>query len=241
MEQSQGSREAVLYFSDSQLLFLHPTKTGGSTVEHCLMQALKDSVAPHRLASLQYLNDDSHHEHHDIKKQLMFGNYQDAEIPRVSLQHACMGIARKVLGEAVFDRARKVAIVRNPYHRIVSLFFYYGFDRDSTLSAFVHDRLPLFARASSKLAINLAAKQTLYTHRDGAPAVDLVLRLERLEESLAQLSEFLEVPLRYDGTRLRKSSASLTFTDYLDAYDEQSLAIVQELYADDFELLGYGT
>lgn len=229
-----------MYFHDSRLLLLHPTKTGGSTVEHHLMQTLKDSVTPHVYSTLQYLNDDGYDERHELKTQIMFGNYKDAQFPKFSLQHACLTTARRLLGDEVFNGARKVAIVRNPYRRFVSQFFDYGFSNSSTLATFVRKRLPLFAGEASKVAINFAAKQTLYTHRDGACAVDLVLRLEQMEEGFEKLSEFLGVPIQYEPqTRLRKSKASQAFENYMDAYDEDSLAIVRELYADDFALLGY--
>jgi hypothetical protein len=204
------------------------------------MQTLKDSVTPHRYMMLQYLNEDNYDEHLEFKKKVMFGNYMDADFPAFSLQHACITTARRLLTDASFDRARKVAIVRNPYTRIVSLFFYYGFNKASTFKTFVHEKLPKFAGSSSKLAVNFAAKQTLYTHQNGACVPDLILRQEFMEDSLSMLSHFLSLPIQYDrNMRLRESTASLEFENYMDAYDEESLAIVRELYEEDFDLLGY--
>jgi hypothetical protein len=229
-----------VYFKDSRLLVLHPTKTAGSTVEQYLMQALNDSLVPPTLVRLQYLNRDGYDEHHDLKKQLLFGNYCDAEFPRFSLQHATLATARRLLGDAVFDGARKIVTVRNPYTRLVSMYFYYGFSNRMTFPAFVQAELPAYARSAPPRVVNFGASQTLYTHQDGQCVVDLVLRQESMDEGLAQLAQFLGLPIpRERGLHLRRSKAPLTFENYMDAFDEPSLAMARKLYADDFELLGY--
>jgi hypothetical protein len=191
-----------LYFPDSRLLFMHPTKTAGSTVEHSLMRELKDSVVPHFLHALQPLNDDGYDENHDKKTAILFGNYKGREHLKAgfSLQHASLATAQFLLGESTFDASRKVAIVRNPYARVVSQYFYYGFAKTMSFPAFVTDTLPNWERSSDTFAVNFAAKQVLYTHENGAVAVGLIMRLEDLQAGFAALSEFLGRSIPYDPT-----------------------------------------
>lgn len=231
-----------MYFPDSKLLVMHPTKTAGSTVEHFLMKELKDSLVPPFYLALQPLNDDSYHENHDKKIPILFGNYRAPGPLKggFSLQHTCLVTARELLGEAVFDASRKVATVRDPYARVLSLYFYYGFAKTVSFPTFVVETLPNWERSSVSRAVNFAAKQVFYTHMHGAVAVDVIIRQEDLGPGMAALSDLLGREIPYDPKfRLRESRASKTFANYMDAYDDAARDVVRRLYADDFEVLGY--
>lgn len=230
--------EAV-YFQDSKILVLHPTKTGGSTIEHYLMKTLKDSVTPHAYADIQYLNKDSYHDHHDIKLKVMTGNFHDGIFYSFTLQHACLITARRLMGDAAFESARKVTTVRNPYTRLVSQFFFYGLDKQYSFLEYVRDKLPESMEISAEIALNHAARQTMYTHLDGVQVADLILRQEDMRDAVSKLSAFIGMPIEYDeAVQLRRSRAS-ELPDYMAVYDDESRAIVRDLYREDFELLGY--
>lgn len=238
---ARGRWGALVYFKDSQILFLHPTKTGGTTVEHSLTEVLKDSAIPASYYDLLPLLRGGYDEQHDVKKRILFGNYRDSELPQgLSLQHACLATSRRLLGDAVVDGSRKIAIVRNPYARVLSIYYYYGFASEMTFAAFVQHKLPGLAQASADFAVNFAARQALYTHRGEALGVDLLLRQEQMPESYARLADFLGAPVPYDDRRRhRETEASRAFADPMDAYDGPGRAIMRELYGDDFRLLGY--
>jgi hypothetical protein len=221
---------------------MHPTKTGGSTVEFCLMRELKDSRVPSNYHALQPFNADGYDENHDQKTPILFGNYKSADhlTGGFSLQHASLPTARRLLGDAVVDAARKVAIVRDPYARVVSQFFYYGFSKSQSFPSFVVDTLPNWERSSATYAVNFASRQAFYTHENGSVAVDLIMRLENLAAGFSDLSSLLGQTIPFDPTfRVRMSKASSTFAHYMDAYDDDARAVVRRLYAVDFELLGY--
>ncbi len=88
-----------LYFSENQsVIFFHIPKTGGTSIESWLMNSMDC-------------------------KQLLFNKFVLDDM-LVTPQHLGYSTIKKLLGEDVFNKSFKFAIVRNPFDRLESEFFY---------------------------------------------------------------------------------------------------------------------
>jgi hypothetical protein len=130
-------------------------------------------------------------------------------------------IAEK-LGADLWARYTKLCVVRNPWDKMVSWYWYHNAGID-------------FRRW---LPDHLMSDAHLYRHADGRLAVDFVLRYENLAGDLAEAFRRLRIedpppPLP------RLKSGYRPKGDYRDYYDAATRAMVSALYAREIEEFGY--
>jgi hypothetical protein len=90
-----------MYVRELNCLFLHVPKTAGSAVECWLAGAqLNDGMA-------------------DYERLFGFEPGRD-----LNLHHATPTLAREIIGPVAFDNSFRFAVVRNPYARAISAYFY---------------------------------------------------------------------------------------------------------------------
>lgn len=153
---------------------------------------------------------------------------------------------RMIFDAEAFDRLFKFSIVRNPWDRLVSTYFFLkdGGMREEdrrwaadnltdfdTFDEFVRHWL----RPERLWAYTHFRPQSYYLfHPDGQLEVDLVGRFERLQRSFEQISSELgisaDLPHRNRAPRQR---------DYRQYYSDEAAEIVADVYQRDIELLGY--
>jgi len=136
------------------------------------------------------------------------------------------------------EDAALFVVVRNPYERVISEYYYYGSSDLIMDSLKMNHKDSLNDWVAKKLKKSnhiLPSYNYIFDHNTGKQVVDYVLRLETLQEDFDQLmKEFsLNVQLRKDNTRHR--SASLTIDDLSD----ESLQRINEYFYDDFFAFGY--
>ena len=101
-------------------------------------------------------------------------------------------LIRRNLGEDVWNDYFKFAVVRNPFYRCVSRYFYTRkyFDERQQVEVWDRDSFDQFLRYHAEL---INENWPMYTQKDEI-IVDFVVRYERLEEDLAEVSARIGLP-----------------------------------------------
>lgn len=142
-----------------------------------------------------------------------------------------------------FDaRAKKFAIVRNPYDRAASLYFYIRdrhrhfelWHKTPSFEEFLelvqsgfHERIGLY----NNIGMSQANPQVSWTRNVD---LDVIGRVERMDEAVSSISALIgmEVPAAGWLNRTEKPTAA-------DLFDKRTRALVDRIYDEDFETFGY--
>jgi chondroitin 4-sulfotransferase 11 len=152
--------------------------------------------------------------------------------------------------KAKFERSYKFAVVRNPWDRMVSSFYYLKqggigfFDTDfadkflsgcENFDSFVHRINSDSAFKESVMSWVHFVPQVDFLMIDGSSGyMDQIIKLEELNEGY----ERLRTNLQREDTQLIKDNQS-SRSKYQDYYTEETIQIVKALYSDDIALLDY--
>jgi Sulfotransferase family len=143
--------------------------------------------------------------------------------------HITASEIRPRIGRRIWDSYFKFCIERNPWDRVVSL--YYWQNQTEPRQPF-----PAFVQSDAPLALKRKGFG-LYTI-DGQIAVDKICRFENLAEELEAVRTRIGIPEKLDlphaKTRFRKEKQS-----YRDLYGEKEKARVAELFSNEIKLFGY--
>lgn len=223
---------------DYKFIFLKTNKTAGTSIEIALSKfcgpddiitpiAAKDEKARRELAyrgPQNYVAKPWNYSVKDVvrlvrkgEKKLMFYNHITAEEARARIE------------KKVWDEYFKFCFERNPWDRVVSLYYWRcRTEPRPTISEFVDSGGPLRLKRRG---------YDLYTI-DGQVAVDRICRFEHLTEELEVvrtrlgIPEELQLPHAKAGFRADKKS-------YRDILDDESKAKIATLFSDEIRLLGY--
>ena len=195
-------------------IFIHIPKCGGSSIEDVLWPG------PRTTEELWGGLVDAYH-----------NPYQTG-----ALQHLTAALVREVVGEAIFSRYYRFAVVRNPWDRTVSQFAYLRRRRD--LRAFLgigdHAEFKTYLHAiRARPHVQWEPQFRFLYDADDRLLVDDVLRFEELDAAMARVFERLGVsgPLPHRNSSERQS---------LDAYyDAEARELAGEWYAQDAQRFGY--
>jgi len=146
--------------------------------------------------------------------------------------HISAGSIRDNIGAQSFDSYRKFCVVRNPWDRAVSLYFW----RKNRPDAQRLERDMSFADFVRKTSPDILSDFEIYTI-NGAAAIDRFVRYENLDVDLtAALAEMgipeISLPHAKSGTRKTKDHYSLI-------YDDESVARIADVCAWEIENLSY--
>jgi hypothetical protein len=142
--------------------------------------------------------------------------------------------AKKVIGKK-WDEYTSFAVVRNPYDRAVSRFFYfkgrpdlYESDRYENTGSFREHIMEMNEHTWNDL-------QSFYLEADGRIGVTDILRFEQLEDDWAALMRKIGL----EDIFLAFKNRSERDTDFMKYYDTETIRKVNDIYRKDFELFGY--
>jgi hypothetical protein len=146
--------------------------------------------------------------------------------------HAPASLIRARIGPQSYDSYRKFCVVRNPWDRAVSLYFW----RKNRPGSEKLDEEMSFAEFVRDTPADVLSDAHIFTI-DGAAAVDRFVRYEHLAEDLTTaLAELglpaIVLPWAKSGTRETKDHYSWI-------YDDESEARIRELCAWEIDNLGY--
>jgi len=216
-------------------IFIKTRKTAGTSVEI----ALSVNCGPNDIITLKV--------DEKIKSKLRYKAAQNYKINRKGIIDHLMGLLgfdkfyyphipaykiRKIIGEEIFSNYHKFCVVRNPWDRVVSTYFwrlknsdYFNLDVETTFTDFID-------QSSSEIL----SDKHLFTV-DGKSMVDTVIRYENLDSELNNALSKLglpkaELPNAKSGTRASKAH-------YSTYYDDKSLEKINQICAWEIDKFGY--
>lgn len=135
---------------------------------------------------------------------------------------------RDSISQEVWDEYYKFTLDRNPYDKIVSLYFWRGGDK----------KFGSIYNFLLKGGLNGFNSYDLYTI-NGILAVDKIYQYEHLDEMFEDLTERLglEEPLKLPDYKAK--SAYRKKRSYRDILDKRSKRLIRRIFAREFELLDY--
>ena len=207
-----------MIFHRHKAIFLHIGKTAGSAIERYFVPGPRYPMVANR--------------------QLLHG-YD--KVLGIYLQHASLATTRAVVGTSTFERSFTFSIVRDPYARLASVFNYNYKQHMKTFGSFETfvRNLPRLATSERALRGAHPIPQIRYTHQDGKQALDFIGKFEQLDVAMSELEKRmnLDEPVRLPPPKPRRVLPEHAAT--MASYDDEMIAIMQEVYREDFDLLGY--
>lgn len=153
--------------------------------------------------------------------------------------HASAAMVRDTLGQSRYDRYFKFAVVRNPWSREVSRYFFarktpthhlHRLASELEFADFIRRR---GEKTSARDVSSYQFKKV--SDASGRLIVDTIVRLENLEQELPPVLETIGIDPAVQVPRLNASSHG----PYQQYYDDESRDIVARYSRDDIEQFGY--
>jgi hypothetical protein len=192
------------YIEKHNLLFIHIPKTGGTAIERAL--GIKSANEPKKLISKQ--------------KELIEG-------VKTVPQHFTPDILRERLGEDVYESSIKFAVVRNPYTRVLSEYFY----RNKTGNM---KRFPKWFRNYYGNVDHVhKIPQSKFVDSDNIT----ILRQETLQEDFSRFVEESNLPIKSELGTVNKSKHNKT--DLIEEIPLPIIGRINNLFEEDFIRFGY--
>lgn len=174
-------------------------------------------------------------------------NLNNYRVPLGDYDYRRMLFAKRFLfdSEATFERTFKFAVVRNPYARAVSCWRYlYSrhprlWRRARTYLSFEYflRSLPEIweTRSNRHIATHTAPIWPDITDESGQVLLDYTARLEQLDRDFSEIASRVGLATRRLPHRNHRGGGA----DYRRRYTRKTRALVEELYGQDIERLGY--
>lgn len=198
-------------------LFVHIPKCGGTSVESAIWE-----------------------EHEKTEENLWMGFLDQFhnKFQTGGLQHLKAIQIRQYVGRKKFDSLFKFSIVRNPFARIVSQYLYMGSRADlrEYIGMNVDDSFLSYLHKIQKRSHVQWQQQVsfLYDYK-GNLLVDLIIPLEQIDDLPDLLRKHTPINIQ-SIPRTNTHTAKYNYKDYL---CEDSVAIISDLYLEDFEAFNY--
>jgi len=174
---------------------------------------------------------------HEPNREILYG-WDPLE--EIYLHHASASTILRLIGQETFERHCKFSVVRNPYERTVSVYFYEFDSHQKQYGSF-----PNFVRALPRL--NGDPQQTKgthpisqiwHTHIEGRMICDDIVHFEDLPQCLDPVRSKLTIsrPFLKKNTGRHQTYPNAPVADL---YDQEMLHIMQDVYAPEFEEFSY--
>lgn len=219
-----------------RFIFIKTRKTAGTSIEialsaHCgdadVLSPLNDkdehlrqdfagrAAQNYRLAASQWTRQEWLKA---VKAKKPFGFYN--HMPAVEIkQH---------VSPQIWNEYYKFTVERNPFDKVVSLFFWRGgFEKYPTLKEFILDGGLSKMDSYDMYSINKLV------------AVDKVFRFEEMGDMASELSSRFGIEPALDFSAVKAKGGIRKKQSYQDLYDEETKAMVQQAFAREIQLLGY--
>ena len=204
------------YFKNNKnnLLFIHIPKTGGSSLEKYFSVKFNIPLNKKSLMSTEDIRD-----------------YNDKPEINSSLQHLTYNTIYKYKDFFKIDEntIKILAVVRNPYHKVLSDLFYLKKINVNSTKEEVYSSIQIYLKENYD---NHTKPQYKFITNDNEELIEnlLLIRTETLNEDMHKLG--------YKDFNIKMNMNPNT-VDYNDYLNNDSIALINEIYKKDFELLNY--
>jgi len=206
-----------MVFHEHKCIYFHIGKTAGVSVERWLRDEPRDA----RIAD--YAS--------------MFG-WDPKE--GIYLQHATPSLIQREVGQETFDRYYKFTVVRNPFARLVSVYYYLYDQHVKQFGAFEDyvEALPSLVNSKACAKGSHHIPQVYYTHIDGENICNHIAHFETLPDSLTPVCNHLGLTTALPKHNIYRHKQRKNQS--IDSYYTSSMTeIVVQVYESDFETFGY--
>ncbi len=225
----------------NKFIFIKSFKTAGTSIDTTLSNFCSgdDIVTP--------LNDFRHNRNEKgefLHKAMNAEEFIKLNLP--NLQHVEAKIIKDMVGPEVWNNYFKFSIVRNPWDRAIS-YFYWNVRNDPRLKPkkrfYNYLGVPFNEIGQLRNLFSEFIKSTSLPSNDpfyiidGELCVDSVIRYENLIEDFDKILAKLGLP-HVDLPRLKGGIRAVGY-HYSEFYDEETKGIVAEQHKNDIQLLGY--
>jgi len=160
--------------------------------------------------------------------------YKNNEKPYlINKQHAIPIEIKEEYGKNIWNEYIKIAVVRNPWDRFVSLYFHFKriklLSEKITFEKFVNIFDANKQNILQQKHINMGLPQTTWTTKE----IDIILSFENLAE------EFSLIATDLGFNKNLKWINKTDHSEYTSYYDENTKQIIRNIYYDDIEKFSY--
>jgi len=226
------------------IIFVHIPKAAGTSVEKVLDMSSKENFFSMH-ASLGKLK----RKHTNELNFNFFTEQEKAECEAKNLQHFSIKELKKLLDPEFFNSAFKFSVIRNPYHRIVSEYFYIkaaeGKNPDyqdfnvrfPTFASFVETELQL-PKYDRILKYDAHLEPQSHFLLDENNSLSDLNKIYKFETELDSYFNFCYSKANIKNINIH-AREGIYEKDYSKYYNEETRDLVYNFYKQDFELFGY--
>lgn len=208
-----------MIFHDRKAIFFHVGKAAGTSIE--------------------YWFEGKYHDPYVTNRAIFFGWDKEENI---FLQHSNIATMKRHIDPAIMEGYYKFAVVRNPFSRMVSCYYYFRSGlkdktRFPTFQSYVED-LPKAVKTRHAQNGAHVSPQIPYTHFEGRLYCDDVCYFEKLPASLAPVQKALGLTTLPPKTNTQRNPEWPDCT-IAEMYTPAMKRIIQDIYTEDFRIYGY--
>ena len=219
-----------------KFIFIKTQKTAGTSIEIALSKICgpKDIITP--------ISDKDEKKRIEIAGRgaqnynIPFRDYSKFDLLRLIVKgkrlkyfnHMNAETVRKYIGEEIWSSYYKFTFERNPYDKVLSLYYYTKQNEKFTINEFIQNKSFVKLRGYDQYSI------------DGIPAVDKIYKIEDLENEMNDISKVLnldnsvKIPTYRAKGGFRKSRI-----DYKELLNEEDKKVIDLFFARELKLMNY--
>jgi len=192
---------------DKEFIFIHIPKTSGNS--------LSVYLKPHVINGSKI-----------IRRNSKMGKSQGIDIIcekyRCDIKHKSIIYYKKIY-PSEYNKYFKFTIVRNPYDRLISLYFW-----TRPNGEFTKENFSVFLKKNIK-------SQVSFIMDNGSICMDFICKFENIEDDIKKVMNILSIQYTDKYPHINSSRHK----HYMDYYDDDLINIVNNKFSDDFNMLGY--
>lgn len=200
-----------MIFHKDKIIFFHPGKTGGTSIEVALTKRNLNKEFNQLNARVADYN-------------IMYGF---CDRYKIYLHHADIRFYT-INNIRINDDYTKITSVRRPYEKVLSAYYYNSWDKRLTFREFVLQKLEKILNKNERFAINHFCPQIYYVGQGYN-----IIQLENITTDCNSLG------IQISAKKHAQTKANQVYNNYLNAYDAKMKDLVYNLYKEDFQTFGY--